>query len=152
MLVAAVLVYCVELALSWNQPTDLLKVIGSAWPAMALRRLLLPVATYLGGVLLFALGSLRPAYLFGRAYSHGVWFYFPVVTLLKSTLAFVAVLALSLATALTARFGRPRLRAVNAGMEFHWRSLWLGTAIITFVCLISPMTISIRHFTVPLAS
>jgi len=74
-----------------------------------------------------------------------------VVTLLKSTLAFVAALALSLAVALAARFGRARVTAVRAGMEFHWRSLWLGMAIITFACVMSPMTISIRHFTVPLA-
>jgi hypothetical protein len=36
-------------------------------------------------------------------------------------------------------------------MEFHWRALWLGIAIVTFACMMSPLTISIRHFTVPLA-
>jgi hypothetical protein len=150
-LASALLVYGVEFLLSWNQPTDLLKMIGGGWAALALRRLLLPLATYLGGVLFFAFGATRPTYLFGHAYSHGVWFYFPVVTLLKSTLAFVAALALSLAVALAARRGRARVAAVRAGMEFHWRSLWLGMAIITFACVMSPMTISIRHFTVPLA-
>jgi hypothetical protein len=150
-LLAALLIYVVEFVLSWNQPTDLLKMIGSGWAAMVLRRLLLPLVTYLGGVVMFAMGSIRPAYLFGHAYPHGVWFFFPVVTLLKSTLAFVAALALSLATVLAARFGRTRVAAVRAGMEFHWRALWLGMAIVIFVCLVSPMTISIRHFTVPLA-
>jgi hypothetical protein len=150
-LMAALLIYGVEFVLSWNQPTDLLKMIGGGWAALALRRLLLPLVTYLGGIVIFAFGSVRPAYLFGHVYSHGVWFFFPVVTLLKSTLAFVAALALSLAVALAARFGRARITAVRAGMEFHWRALWLGMAIITFACLISPMTISIRHFTVPLA-
>lgn len=150
-LAAALMVYAAEFVLSWNQPTDLLKMIGGGWAALALRRVLLPLVTYLGGVVLFAFGSVRPAYLFGRAYPHGVWFFFPVVTLLKSTLAFVAALALSLAAALAGRFGRERIAAVRAGMEFHWRALWLGMAIVTFVCLISPMTISIRHFTVPLA-
>ncbi|HLK63427.1 MAG TPA: glycosyltransferase family 39 protein [Bryobacteraceae bacterium] len=150
-LMAALLVYSVEFVLSWNQPTDLLKVIGGGWAAMALRRLLLPLVTYLGGVVLFGFGAVRPTYLFGHAYSHGVWFYFPVVTLLKSTLAFLAALAISLAAALAARFGRPRATAVRAGMEFHWRSLWLGMVIITFACMMSPMTISIRHFSVPLA-
>jgi len=150
-LASALLVYGVEFVLSWNQPTDLLKMIGGGWAALALRRVLLPLATYLGGVLFFAFGATRPTYLLGHFYSHGVWFYFPVVTLLKSTLAFVAALALSLAVALAARFGRARVTAVRAGMEFHWRSLWLGMAIITFACVMSPMTISIRHFTVPLA-
>ena len=42
---------------------------------------------YLGGVVMFAMESVRPSYLFGHAYPHGVWFFFPVM-LLKSTLAF----------------------------------------------------------------
>jgi hypothetical protein len=150
-LAAALLVYAVELVLSWNEPTDLLKIIGSGWAALALRRLLFPVVIYLGGVAVFALGAARHTYLYGHAYSRGVWYFFPVVTLLKSTLAFLAALALSLAAALTARFGRRRATAIRAGMEFHWRALWLGLAIVTFGCLMSPMTISIRHFTVPLA-
>ncbi len=150
-LMSALLVYAVEFVLSWNQPTDLLKIIGSGWAALLLRRLLLPLVTYLGGVVMFAMGSVRPAYLFGHAYPHGIWFFFPVMTLLKSTLAFVAALALSLAVALAGRFGRARITGIRAGREFHWRALWLGMAIVTFVCLISPMTISIRHFTVPLA-
>ena len=150
-LAASLIVYGVEIAFSWNQSTDLLKMIGEGWVALVLRRLLLPLATYLGGIAFFASGATRPAYLFGHAYSHGVWFYFPVVTLLKSTLAFVAVLALSLAAALVARFGRVRTTAVRPGMEFHWRSLWLGMVIVTFSCMMSPMTISIRHFAAPLA-
>ena len=150
-LAAALMVYGVEFALSWNQPTDLLKVVGSGWAALALRRLLLPAVTYLGGVVLFAFGAVRPTYLFGHIYSHGLWYYFPVVTLLKSTLAFVLALALSLAAALAARLGRARATGVRTGMEFHWRALWLGMATVTIGCMMSPMTISIRHFTVPLA-
>ncbi len=150
-LIAAVLVYVFEFVMSWNQPTDLLKMIGTGWPALVLRRLLLPALTYLLGVLMVAMGSVRPSYLFGHSYLHGVWFFFPVLTLLKSTLAFLAALALSLAVALAARFARPRISAVRPGMEFHWRALWLGLVIVTLACVISPMTISIRHFTVPLA-
>jgi hypothetical protein len=150
-LMAGVLVYGFEFVLSWNQPTSLLKFIGGGWAALAVRRLLLPVVDYLGGFVMFAMGSVRPSYLLGHAYPHGVWFFFPVVMLLKSTLAFLGALALSLAVAIAARFGRPRICAVRAGMEFHWRALWLGMAIVTFFCVVSPMTISIRHFTVPLA-
>ncbi|MGO9232379.1 MAG: glycosyltransferase family 39 protein [Bryobacteraceae bacterium] len=150
-LMAAVLIYIVELVLSWNQPTDLLKMFGSGWAALALRRLLLPLVNYLGGVVLFASGSVRPSYLLGHAYPHGVWFFFPVMMLFKSTLAFLAVLALSVIVALVARFGRARVNGVRAGMEFHWRALWLGIAIVVSACMMSPMTISIRHFTVPLA-
>jgi hypothetical protein len=150
-LMAALLVYGVELALSWNQPTDLLKIIGGGWAALALRRMLLPAVTYLGGVVLCGFGLVRPTYLLGQSYAHGIWYFFPVMTLLKSTLAFLAAVTLSLAAALAGRFGRVRTTAVRAGMEFHWRALWLGMAIVTLACLASPMTISIRHFTVPLA-
>ena len=128
---AALLVYGVEFALSWNEPTDLLKTIGGGWAALALRRMLLPAATYLGGAVVVALGLTRPTYLLGHNYAHGVWFFFPVVTLLKSTLAFLAAVALSVAAGLAARFGRTRVTGVRAGMEFHWRALWLGMAIIT---------------------
>ena len=148
---ATLLVYAVEFAFSWNQSTILLKSIGDGWAALALRRLLLPVMIYLGGVVFFASSATRPAYLLGHAYSRGVWFYFPVAVLLKSTLAFLAALALGLTVALAARFGRARATALRPGMDFHWRSLWLGMAIVAPACMKSPMTISIRHFTVPLA-
>jgi len=124
-LMAALLVYGVELALSWNQPTDLLKIIGGGWAALALRRMLLPAVTYLGGVVLCGFGLVRPTYLLGQSYAHGIWYFFPVMTLLKSTLAFLAAVTLSLAAALAGRFGRVRTTAVRAGMEFHWRALWL---------------------------
>jgi hypothetical protein len=150
-LLSALLVYGFEFVLSWNQSTSLLKFISGGWAALAARRLLLPVVDYMGGFVMFAMGAVRPSYLLGHAYPHGVWFFFPVMTLLKSTLAFLGALALSLAVAIAARFGRLRIGAVRAGMEFHWRALWLGMAIITFFCVVSPMTISIRHFTVPLA-
>ena len=148
---AGLVVYAVELVLSWNQPTDLLKVIGTTGPALALRRILLPAVTYLGGVVLVSFGSVRPTYLLGKAYTHGVWFFFPVVTLFKSTLAFLAMLALGLFAALGSRVRKPRPVAILPGSEFHWRAVWLGMIVITSACLISPMTISIRHFTVPLA-
>jgi hypothetical protein len=148
---AAVLVYLAEMVLSWNEPTDLLKILGTGPLALALRRLLLPVVTYLGGVVLFLFGSVRPTYLLGKAYPHGVWFFFPVVTLLKSTLAFVAALGLSAAAGLAHRSLLRGKRVGPAGLTLHWRALWLGMVLITAACLLSPMSISIRHFTVPLA-
>ncbi|MGO9255128.1 MAG: ArnT family glycosyltransferase [Bryobacteraceae bacterium] len=68
-LVAALLVYAVEFVLSWNQPTDLLKMIGGGWPALLLRRFLFPAVIYLGGVVLCAMSSVRPSYLFGHSYA-----------------------------------------------------------------------------------
>jgi len=41
-----------------------------------------------GFVFAFSAGS-RPTYILGHAYSHGVWFYFPALFILKSPLAFL---------------------------------------------------------------
>jgi 4-amino-4-deoxy-L-arabinose transferase-like glycosyltransferase len=37
-----------------------------------------------------------PSYIFGKVYSHGVWFYFPAVFAIKSTLGFLGLLALAI--------------------------------------------------------
>jgi hypothetical protein len=36
-------------------------------------------------------------------------------------------------------------------LSAHWRVLWLSLLVFTAVCLLSPLEISIRHFTVPVA-
>ncbi len=43
------------------------------------------------------------SFLFGKIYAHGVWFYFPVVFLIKSTLGFLALLLFTLAVIATRR-------------------------------------------------
>jgi len=40
----------------------------------------------------------RPSYIFGRLHPHGLWFYFPMVVLIKSTLGMLILLALGLAS------------------------------------------------------
>ena len=47
----------------------------------------------------FSAGS-RPTYILGHAYSHGVWFYFPALFILKSPLAFLLLLLLALVIAI----------------------------------------------------
>ena len=44
-----------------------------------------------------------PSYVLGKTYAHGVWFYFPVVFVIKSTLAFLALLLLTAAAVATRR-------------------------------------------------
>lgn len=44
------------------------------------------------------------SYFFGKVYPHGVWFYFPGVIAIKSTLPFLLLLALSIAAMATRRF------------------------------------------------
>ena len=43
-----------------------------------------------------SMASWWPTYFFGKVYAHGVWFYFPVLFTIKSTLGFLALLALAL--------------------------------------------------------
>lgn len=56
-----------------------------------------------------------PSYFFGRVYNHGIWYYFPAVFLIKSTLAELALLALT-------------LFAIARGWLRHYRELWFLTA------------------------
>jgi hypothetical protein len=108
---------------------------------------------WLYGSGLFALGftASRPTYLLGHTYPHGVWFYFPVLFLLKSTLAFLAVVLLALAAAIVAK-RRFQTNAIGIleGMELQWRALWVFFLVFLFACLASQLDLSIRHFVIPL--
>ena len=118
-----------------------------------LRRMLMPIWKYLRGLIGFAVGAgSRPTYILGHPYSHGVWFYFPALTLLKSPLAFLLLLALAIAIALVVRTrGGKQFSAIPAGMELHWRCLWVSLVIFTAACMLNRLDISIRHFSIPLA-
>jgi hypothetical protein len=150
-LFAALIVYVVYFVLSWNQPTDSLYRLGSGALALFIRRLLMPPWLYLRGVALFALTSSRATFILGRSYPHGVWFYFPTLFLLKSTLSFLLLLALGAAVGLVAKRRLPRNAAIPVEMEFHWRALWVFLAVFVAACMLSRLDLSIRHFTVPIA-
>jgi len=148
---AALAVYAFYFVFSWHQPTSALERLGHGPAGLLLRRLLMPPLLYLGGVFFVLVGGSRPTFLLGHAYSHGVWFYFPVVFVLKSPLGFLALLALAVLVAL----GRKRLApaaqpTISPEGAAHWRALWVSLIVFTFFCLLSRLTISIRHFTVPL--
>lgn len=148
---AALIVYVVYLALSWNQPTDSLDRLGAALPALFLRRLLMPSWLYLRGLAIFSLQSQRSTFILGHSYAHGVWFYFPVLFVLKSTIAFLALLVLALIVAFIARRILPANRLVPPEVAFHWRAVRTFFVVFTVACLLSPLDLSIRHFTVPIA-
>ncbi len=142
--------YAVYFVLSWNQPTDSLELLGHGFAALVLRRLLMPPWIYLRGLALFALTSSRATFILGHAYPHGVWFYFPVLFALKSTLAFLALLILAAAVAVVAKRKLARNPWVSEGMEFHWRALWVFLLVFAAACMLSRLDLSIRHFTVPI--
>ena len=108
---------------------------------------------YLQGVVGFVLTAIsRPTYILGRVYPHGIWFYFPVLFLLKSQLAFLALLVLALvaAVAVKVRF-RAKSFVVTGGLEMHWRAIWVSLVVFVMVCMVNRLDISIRHFMIALA-
>lgn len=149
-LLAALIVYAVYFLLSWNQPTSGLASLGSGPVSLVLRRLLMPPYLYGVGLAAFAFLASRATYILGHAYAHGVWFYFPVLFVLKSTLAFLATVILALATGTIARHRVSKTSVLAKGSELHWRALWVGLVVFTVACLASRLDISIRHFSVPL--
>ena len=152
-LYAALIVYAVDFILSWNQPPAELDRLGHGAAWVPVRRLLMPPWLYLRGLILFALmAGVRPTYFLGHAYPHGVWFYYPVLLALKSSLAFLGLLALAAGRAVwIRRGGRETPRAIPAGYEIHWRVLWVSLLVFVAVFMLSGFDISIRHFTIPLA-
>lgn len=150
-LVAALTSYAVYFILSWNEPTDSLQFLGHGTASLILRRLLMPPWMYLRGLVFFAGGAgSRPTFLLGHAYPHGVWFYFPVMFALKSTLAFLLMLVMAIPIALFARSKRAGASVIPPERAFHWRAVWVFLLVFVAACMLSRLTISIRHFTVPM--
>jgi hypothetical protein len=150
---AALFVYLVYFFLSWNQPTDSFSVIPHFPASAILRRLLMPPWIYLRGLVEFLLSAgSRPTFILGHAYPHGVWFYFPVLVLLKTPSAVLLLFLLAVFAAVLVKIEKlPEASAVPAGMELHWRSAWISFVIFTAACILNRLNISIRHFLIPLA-
>jgi Dolichyl-phosphate-mannose-protein mannosyltransferase len=148
---AALIVYLFYFIFSINQPTSALDRLGHGAAAEPLRRMLMPPWLYLRGVLLVLITASRSTYILGHAYSHGVWFYFPVLFLFKSALGFLGLLALALSLGLThKRSDDANTRAIPEEFAIHWRVLWVSLVVFTGFCLLSRLDISIRHFSIPL--
>ncbi len=102
--------------------------------AMATRFHLLPEA-FLDGLAFFFSTATRPTYLFGVRYPHGVWFYFPTAMAIKSTLAFLVLLAL-------APLAR-KLRSRGVRREVWW--MITPAAVFLVASMTSNLNIGIRH-------
>lgn len=149
-LLAALLVYVFYLILSWHQPTNALYRLGSGPVALFFRRLLWPPVVYLRGLFWVLVSARRPTFILGRSYPHGVWFYFPVVFALKSPLGFLALLPVSLLIASIRKWRGADAPAIPEKMGVRWRVLWVSLLVFTGACLLSPLDLSIRHFSMPL--
>jgi Dolichyl-phosphate-mannose-protein mannosyltransferase/Tetratricopeptide repeat-like domain len=76
-----------------------------------------------------------PSYFFGKVYEHGIWYYFPAVLLIKSTLGFLGLVLLAVA-------------AVIAGWFRRWREILFLTVpagIYLLVAMTSHLNIGARH-------
>jgi len=146
---AAGLVYAVYLVFSWNQPLNAMSALGSGPLVRLIGRPLMPIWLYLRGFLFMMATGVRPTYLMGHNYSHGVPYYFPVVFALKSTLGFLALLAIAAVAGLLARKGG--VRAIPEGVRPHWRVLMIGFFVYLTICLLSLLDLGIRHFLMPVA-
>jgi hypothetical protein len=147
---AAAAVYGFYFLFSLHQSTDALSVIGHSAAWAPLRRLLMPPWLYLRGLLFFVVSSSRPTFLLGHGYPHGVWFYFPVMLVLKSPLGFLGLLALAPAIALIGKRRWARPSAIPPAEILHWRVLWVSLAVFAAACMLARLSISIRHFSIPM--
>jgi 4-amino-4-deoxy-L-arabinose transferase-like glycosyltransferase len=148
---AALVVYAVYFVLSWNEPSDSLGFLGHNTAALLLRRALMPPWIYLRGLVLFTFTGKPPAYILGHSYPHGVWFFFPLLFLLKSPLAFLLLLVVALVVSLVAKYRRVPLSVIPEGWELHWRAVWVFLVVYSAACILSRFQFSIRHLSVPLA-
>ena len=76
-----------------------------------------------------------PSYFFGKVYAHGVWFYFPVLFTIKSTLGMLGLLLLT-------------VFAIARGWLNRWRELWFllaPPAVYLVVAMTSHLNIGARH-------
>ncbi|WP_263367317.1 ArnT family glycosyltransferase [Edaphobacter bradus] len=82
-----------------------------------------------------AMANGMPSFIFGRVYDHGVWFYFPAVLVIKSTLGFLALALLAFA-------------ALAAGKLRRWREILfvlVPAGVYLWVAMGSSLNIGARH-------
>ncbi len=145
---AAAMVYVVYFVFSLNQPDNALSLLGSGRWAWIVRRPIMPIWLFIRGFLMMLATGIRPTFILGHAYTHGVPYYFPVIFALKSTLGFLVLLAMTAVAALLLR--KSVVHVIPDEVRSHWRVLTVGFFVYLTVCLLSQMDMSIRHFLMPI--
>jgi hypothetical protein len=126
--------------LALNPPADpylaqLSRPLDAKFVTTAARFHLLPESYLYGLATVRMSADFYTSYLLGKAYPHGVWFYFPLAILIKSTLAFLISLLITLWALASRKFTR-------------WREvLYLVTPVVIYlaVAMSSNMNIGVRH-------
>jgi 4-amino-4-deoxy-L-arabinose transferase-like glycosyltransferase len=96
---------------------------------------LLPESYLIGLIDVKLMAEFYPTFVLGRQLAHGVWWYFPLVIAIKTTLGLLALVLLSLVAVAT---GRLRARRELAFILIPW-VVYLGVA------MVSGMNIGARH-------
>ena len=112
---------------------------SEAWPISVMARWHILPESYLYGLADVRLtANYYTSYVLGKVYAHGVWFYFPVAFLIKSTISVLALLVLTLIVIATRRLDRRR------------EILFLIVPVIFYlaVALTVGMNIGVRHILV----
>jgi hypothetical protein len=112
-----------------------LKGIEAKGIMLTARLHLLPESYLYGLADVRAMANGMPSYIFGQVYEHGVWFYFPAVLVIKSTLGFLALVVIAFA-------------AIAAGRFRRWREilfLLLPAVVYFWVAMGSSLNIGARH-------
>jgi 4-amino-4-deoxy-L-arabinose transferase-like glycosyltransferase len=96
---------------------------------------LLPESYLIGLVDVKRMAEFYPTFVFGKVYSHGQWWYFPAVILIKTTLGLLGLYGLA-------------LLAIGTGLLRKGRELFYllaPGAFYLFVAMVSGMNIGVRH-------
>ncbi len=112
---------------------------SEAWPISLMARWHILPESYLYGLADVRLtANYYTSYVLGKVYAHGVWFYFPIAFLIKSTIGVLALFLLTLGVVATRRLN-------------HWREIvFLAVPVIFYliVALTVGMNIGVRHILV----
>lgn len=110
-----------------------------AWPISTAARFHMLPESYLYGLADVKLtANYYTSYVLGKVYAHGVWFYFPVAFLIKSTVGVLALFLLSLGVIATRRVNR-------------WREIIFLVVPVIFYLIVAMtvgMNIGVRHILV----
>lgn len=120
------------------QLTDTVKAL-TPWKASAVLAFahlrLLPESYLIGLVDVNSMAAFYPTFVLGKMYAHGVWWYFPVALLIKSTLGLLALVALTLFAIATGK--------LRKGRELAF--VLLPAAVYFAAAMASGMNIGARH-------
>ena len=108
----------------------------NASAVMAIAHLhLLPESYLIGLVDVKRMAEFYPTFILGKQYAHGVWWYFPVVILIKTTIGMLGLLALAFFAIVTKRMRKAREVAF----------ILIPAAVYLGVAMASGMNIGARH-------